>query len=52
MNKLRAFILRVIYKNQIIYLQKHPILKGKLFETITISNKAYYFVGDYQVLKK
>lgn len=48
---IRAFVLRNLYRSVVVTLEKHPILKGKLFQRIKIKNEMYYHVAGYKVLK-
>lgn len=51
MKIIRAFLLRIIFHRYVVKLNKHPVLKGSLFQRIKIVNIVYYYVGKYKVLK-
>lgn len=50
-NHVKAFFLRNFYRSQLLKLQEHPIMAGRLFQRINYGGVMYYHVGKYVCLK-
>lgn len=51
LNRIRAYFIRQIFSEFIVELKPYPIVKGKLFQRISIAGVWYYHVSDYKCLK-